>query len=165
MSRYYEKKFFEKLMTLEGDKLTNTANDNGGLTHFGLTQKDNPTIDVIHITPQQANDYYYKEYYQRYKIETIENDILAFQIFQLYVNFSPSTATRILQKAINSLCGEKIDEDGLFGEKTLSRLNNERLIQKIMFEQIRQYSKRVKEQPNQIDFLVGWVNRAILSTI
>ena len=79
--------------------------------------------------------------------------------FDMVVNMGQRRAVKILQKAYNSK-GCKLVVDGLIGRKTIAaskKIDNSRLkVFRILF-----YTDLVERKPKLMDFIVGWLRRAM----
>lgn len=121
----------------------NRKSDRGGPTNKGITQttynsyrrsKELPTADVRDITQQEIEDIYYNNYYKASGADQIENPRLALYVFDTAVLHGVYGAKQMLKKSGGDL------------EK---------------FEQIRResYYKDVEKNPEQKEYLQGWLNR------
>lgn len=121
----------------------NRKTDRGGPTNKGITQvtynsyrrsKDLPTIDVKNITQQEVEDIYYNNYYKASGADKIENPRLALYVFDTAILHGVYGAKQMLKKS-----GGDLDK----------------------FEQIRRdsYYKDVEKNPEQKEYLKGWLNR------
>jgi lysozyme family protein len=81
--------------------------------------------------------------------------------FDTFVQHSPTTATKLLQRAVNA-AGRAIPIDGKMGIGTLTAINaiNGKVLRGKLL-QVREdyYKNRVQNDPSQQRFLAGWLNR------
>ena len=121
----------------------NRKTDRDGPTNKGVTQttynsyrrsKNLPTKDVKEISQQEVEDIYYNNYYKASGADKIENPRLALYVFDTAILHGVYGAKQILKKSGGDL------------EK---------------FEQLRRehYYKEVEQNPEQKEYLQGWLNR------
>jgi lysozyme family protein len=116
---------------------SNHERDPGGRTKYGITQKswssyrddqvlmgadpDGLPADVFAITPTQAEEVYYENYWMAPRLNLIEDKHVAAEVFDSGVNCGPVSAVWFLQGAIN-FCRKpdwnRIQEDGHLGPET-----------------------------------------------
>ena len=168
------------LLRFEGG-LSDAPSDRGGLTNYGITQatfdawnvgRDRPRVSVRTITDAEVREIYRELYWvpsgaHRFVGETFT---LSFTLFDGAVNFGVPQGTRFLQRAINNYTrgGEKLSEDGIFGQKTEAAarsLKPRALVEEIVRLRIEYRMEIVKRNPSQAKFLSGWLSRdSALST-
>jgi lysozyme family protein len=105
--------------TLEGGYKTYTdPNDIGGKTRAGIASKYYPNLDLEAMTEDEIDEFYFKEWYS--KVERISWEPLKDFIFCTGINTGMRPIIRLLQITLNQLDigGEKISEDGLYGNMT-----------------------------------------------
>ena len=176
-------------------KLENLG-DGAGLTFMGLTQEDDEKLLPGGMTIQELaaiyldgneefheyaldmiTDIYYHEYWLVNKInagyDNIESYKIACRLFDFGVNRGPIPAVTALQKACNALMpsGVEIAEDGLFGSKTLNRVNSlirtygeNKLYNAFVYQCRKQYSGLLESRNEQVrqtaqNSYQGWINR------
>jgi lysozyme family protein len=158
------KKFFEQMLENEGG-YSDDPEDPGGKTFWGITEKNYPSqykqIKNLYDSGKKelAKDmvmrFYHKEFYY-ILYDRIEDEFIAFKIFDLGVNLGQIRAVILLQESLKSL-GFNIKADGVFGEATLKAVNEadrEELYQKYI-EKVGNYYYSL-EKPR---FIKGWINR------
>lgn len=102
-------------------------------TNMGITQDTLANFNRAHphlkidkniknISREDAKLIYKLDYYDQYRIEEIDNPIIARTMFHMFVNSSPAGMANIVQNSVNSL-GEKIDVDGTIGSMTIGAIN------------------------------------------
>lgn len=102
-------------------------------------------------------DYYYDVYWKPYKLNKLNSQHVADEIYVFGVNVGMKKAI----KAAQELAG--VDVDGSVGPDTLNALNG---LSASMFdrefddEEIEYYKKIVDAKPEKARFLKGWINRA-----
>jgi len=110
------------LVPLEGDKLTDIADDAGGLTRYGISKVMHPEVDVANITLQDAYKWYEQNYWDRYQLSRIDSQEIANKLMSFLINENPTTVIHCLQRAV-SRCGGFVKEDGILGPNTIYFLN------------------------------------------
>jgi len=100
-------KFLTLLLQLEGGEV-NDPLDKGGHTKLGVTQatftdwlikNKKPTKSVKEITPTQAQDIYFDNYYKR--VDFIEDELCHYLMFDLAVNSGPGRVKTCIQEVSN----------------------------------------------------------------
>ncbi len=80
--------------------------------------------NVKDLKEEHVKKIIFEEFYQKYKIDQIQDDAIAFALFDGLINTSPKNPVLWMQKAVNKVHGKKIiSEDGIIGEKTVEALN------------------------------------------
>ncbi len=111
-------KIFQKALVrtkLNEGGYINHENDRGGETNMGITKKYYPDEDIKNLTRERATMILYKDYWLKYKINTLPIEISDI-VFDNAVVQGQSTAIKNLQKALN------IKADGIIGPKTINAL-------------------------------------------
>ena len=133
--------------------------DKGGMTKYGISKRSYPDVDIENLTKAEAVQIYYEDYWKPSKADNLNDDIQN-TYFDMVVNMGQGNAVKVLQRAINSLDGSKIDVDGVIGPQTIShahKLNKKRL----QAYRCLYYSGVVLRDPTQKKFYYGWWKRAI----
>lgn len=105
-------------------------------TNMGIRQdtldrfkKNHPNLssnypnDVKFLNKNQAMQIYKRDYFEPYKIGDIKHKPLQETMFDSFINHSPKGPAVWAQQAINKNTNIKVDEDGIFGNRTVSALN------------------------------------------
>lgn len=142
-------------------------NDRGGPTNFGITidtlsswrsQKCTAT-DVKNLSVQEASDIYKAKYIVAPGFGYIADIKLRTALADFGVLFGPVTATLSLQQIL----GVKVDGD--LGSKSLAAANGrtdiQHVINQLSGDRIVRHAKFVGRHPEEVEFLLGWVNRAL----
>jgi lysozyme family protein len=130
-------------------------NDPGGLTRYGITQRNYPDLDIKNLTRNQAIEIYFRDYWSKMNIVDISDENLTLQIFDMGVNAGIRTAIKIIQRIV------KAKADGIIGNKTISLINNYHGDLTDLYKQERKkyyFSLARKKSELQV-FLGGWLNR------
>ncbi|MCE5230279.1 hypothetical protein LLG95_11880 [bacterium] len=174
--------------TYEFEKgLDNHPADPGGLTNDGLTMDDLNELgltgggdvdhdgdidheDLLKLSDAEKRYAYKLLYWDRLKLDQIENQTLAMKIFDAAVNLGLAGAGRIVQRACNAFAASlgirympPLKVDGDIGPKTIARVNQlgrDELAGVIAAEQAGVYRLIVARRPESRVFLAGWLRRA-----
>ncbi|MFQ6739193.1 MAG: glycosyl hydrolase 108 family protein [Alphaproteobacteria bacterium] len=141
-------------------------------TNVGITQ---PTLDkynadhpdfyfpdnVKDLTGEQAQQIYGEDYYDKRRIDEIENKRIANAIFDMGVMSNFNNVGKIVQETLNNSMNANLTIDGKIGDNTIDVLNN------ISDNKIDDFMQKLKE--NRIKYLqslsgwdkygCGWTNR------
>ena len=145
-------KAFAILMQQEGGvTITNTRNDKGGLTKYGIAQASHPGIDIANLNEDQAMKIYLNEYWQPSHCGELKAE-LQYIHFSCAVNCGVGSAAKILQRA------SKVKDDGLIGPATIGAAQSIS-IQDYAIEWNMHYKAIVENDASQSVFAKGWQNR------
>ena len=151
--------------------------DPGGATNFGISLRfllglddqlqydydgdgDVDADDIKALTIGDAHVIYEKEFWHPL-YDAISSQMIATKLFDMAVNMGTRQAVKIIQ--LSMLRHAALSVDGIFGNKTLSAINNQQagfLIDDISAEQAKFYFKLVDKRPARNVFLLGWLRRA-----
>lgn len=107
--------------------------DPGGETKWGISKQYHPELDIKNLTPQQATEIYYNEYWLPAKCPDLSYPICVV-VFDTAVNMGVTTALSYLKRTGNNV-----------NEYITTRRQG--------------YVERVKKDPVKQRFLAGWLNR------
>jgi len=143
--------------------------DKGGATNFGITLRTyqlaypNATKeDLRNLTLGEAATFY-EAYYDKFKVDAYPESIRDI-VFDLFVNHSPKTAAKIIQRALARM-GAPITVDGQIGPQTLSAADVAATHAPKEFRtalnDTRQehFDKLIAKDPSQAVFKKGWKRR------
>lgn len=156
---------FEKLMIMEGE-YSNHGADKGGKTMYGISQRTYPDLDIKSLSKDKAKEIYRKDYWEPLRLDEVHSQLTANNVFEIAVNMGIFWGAKILQEAVNIISWQDIAEDGRVGPVTLAAANlmDEKLLYKTMEGlQFERYHNIVKNEPNQKQFLKGWINKRVFS--
>lgn len=106
----------QKVLVDEGGLINDPRNDpNGGLTNFGISQKQNPDVNVATLTRDEAIAIYKARYWELSGADRTPWP-LSFLLFDSAVNQGVVTAVTLLQKALG------VSADGRFGPATVAAI-------------------------------------------
>ena len=153
---------------------SNDAEDRGGRTNLGISEavfEDALRRDIISgisdirfLTIAQAKAIYKADYWFPIKLDMIQNQEIAAEIFDTAVNMGRSRAIKIVQESLNFL-GEKLDVDGIMGNLTLVAIQKwinkdvRALFVCLNGFQFMKYVDIVRNDSSQIRFSRGWTKR------
>ncbi|MCR4341660.1 MAG: hypothetical protein NUW01_17430 [Gemmatimonadaceae bacterium] len=152
---------------------SNYANDRGGATKFGVTQKTlsawlgRPVSvdEVRNMEEATAREIYERDYYTGPRIDTLPEQIRPL-VFDCAVNHGPRQAIKFVQRVINLAGFGPVSVDGALGPKTREAANLAQsemgpLFNDAILEERRNFYRLiVARDPSQEVFLKGWLARA-----
>lgn len=161
----YHEWFEEAFKTVIGHEggYVNNPNDKGGETKYGISKRSYPSLDIKNLTLDHAKYLYYNDYWVKNKCNIISTYYTAEKLFDLSVNMGCKQAAIVLQRALRSVLGKELTEDGIVGlntTNTLLKAPEDRLITALRSEAAGFYRLIVQKDPTQKEFLNGWLNRA-----
>ena len=142
---------------------SNDPSDSGGATDHGITQREltawcqlhgSPAIDVRQMTDATIQTIYQQQYWQP-NCDPLPKGT-DYITFDMNVNMGPTQGTRLLQRAL------KVSADGHFGVVTMAAAmaaDPNVLIPAVSDEKIAFYKELEREQPKDVKFDRGWMNR------
>lgn len=167
----------------------NDPDDNGGETYKGISRKWHPDWtgwSIIDVYKQSHSlktgdtisgetlaklvmEFYQLKFWDSNRLDEINDQDIANEIYDTGVNMSYKTAAKILQEALNLLnrnCKDypDINVDGMIGKATLDIVNNHKypraIVKTLNVLQGARYVDLCKHDPNQEKFFRGWLMRA-----
>ena len=148
----------------------NDKNDRGGETKYGITAPfmedfkyalpGGKTKPVKDLTVDDAKKLY-KALWDRYNLGCVRDKNVAYVIFDYMINTFYHTVAKRVQKILNTQ-GAALKVDGRIGEKSLNAIHNSDykwLIDEILKNRQYYHRKDVNENPVQLKFYAGWMNR------
>ena len=150
---------FEKAMITvfrtEGE-CSNDPDDAGGYTCYGISQKNNPEVDVRNITRADAERIGYNKYYVKYNMNTLPDNLRG-NVFMLGWASGPATAVKKFCKFLKIPERTKIDENIVSAATSYpGDIHND-----FLDDQQNWYIQASKKGNNK-KFLKGWMNRVQL---
>ena len=157
---------YKKTLGAEGwFKLTNIPGDAGGQTYAGISRRANPSwegwknIDRGQSVPESMVSTFYKAtYWDAVFGDDIADQHSAESLYDFAVNGGGSTARVLAQKSAG------VNDDGIFGPVTIAAINSmdpKLFTARFALYKIDKYRKIVQRSPEQVKFLLGWINRTI----
>jgi lysozyme family protein len=136
----------------EGGYVSDPA-DPGGETHWGISKRAYPNLNITDLTKEQATEIYRRDFW---RFDGIENQAVATKIFDAFVNMG-HTAIKILQKLLGATV------DGNYGPQTERLVNAEdpaQLLSRYRIVLAQHYIEIAEKNPAEAKFLQGWLKRA-----
>ncbi len=159
----------ERTLGHEGGYVNNPA-DKGGETIWGITKataEANQYKGSMKDMPLAfAKAIYKKEYWDKLKLDEVNNQVIAEIAFDIGVNAGIGIASKKLQEMINFMTTNNIDVDGKIGPETIKRLNeidtkseNERAVLLLSTLQGEHYLECMRNREANETFSLGWLRR------
>jgi lysozyme family protein len=138
---------------------TNNPKDRGGLTKFGIDKRSHPDEDIENLTYDRAVQIYKEEYWDKGKCDDMEWPLCLVHMDGV-VNTGIGQQTKFLQR----VCGTK--DDGGYGPNTKKAMlaaceKKGALAVSLEIIEMREafYHKIVEVNPDNEEFINGWLNR------
>ena len=162
-------KALERTLQNEGGYILETvAGDKGGQTYAGIARNIFPhwegwsLIDSGDLTSaslkKDVQEFYRTQFWNPIQGDNIQNDEIAFSVFDFAVNAGIKTSVRAAQVAIAQT------PDGILGTGTLAAINRALAPEFIILftlAKIARYVNICNKNREQSKFLLGWLNRAL----
>lgn len=156
---------FERMIRDEGGfVLHNVPGDRGGQTYAGIARNMHPkwpgwaAIDAKNDpSAQLVYDFYRSNFWDDIRGDQIENQAVASDIFNFYVN--TGRPAKVLAQIVAG-----VTPDGSFGPRTVAAINTldpEKFVLAYALSKITRYRDIVQRDRTQIKFLLGWLNRTL----
>lgn len=157
-----------KTVLMHEGGFSNAPEDSGGPTRYGITQADYTAYlkrpatiaDVQNMPLADAMAIYKSKYWDQMQLDAITNATIATVIMDQGVLRGTGTIIKTVQ---NALKFPPLECDGLIGPQTIAAINNfpdsKLLATNILFLCQAAYIQICVNKPNQLAFLMGWVNR------
>lgn len=107
-------KLIDRVLAHEGGYVWD-RNDPGQETHWGISKRAHPNLDIKRLTREQAVEIYRTDYWNRIQGDKLPAG-LAFQVLDAAVNHGVGNAVRWMQRAAG------VTDDGIIGPVTLAAL-------------------------------------------
>lgn len=107
----------DRILGAEGGYV-NDPRDPGGETNWGIAKRSHPTVDIKHLTKEQAVAIYRRDYWQAVEKLGLP-DGLAFQVLDAAINHGMGNAVRWLQLALG------VGADGVVGPVTVAAIRRD----------------------------------------
>jgi lysozyme family protein len=107
---------FQMVVGHEGG-ISDHKDDPGGLTKYGITSRDYPSLDIRNLTLNQARRIYKSDYWDKIHGDDLPGRVAAL-VFDSAVNQGVSRATKLMQRAL------QVQVDGVIGKNTLTAAEN-----------------------------------------
>ena len=146
---------------------TDHPDDRGGPTKGGITlstlcswrgQRKLGEKSLKNLTHDEALSILHSRYVLCNGIDKLSNTPLKYQVIDDSVLSGPFLAVKDLQKSV------QVEEDGIIGPITLNAISKKGHIivnRQLAVNRSLRLAKFVQKNPNQLVFLVGWLNRCL----
>jgi len=178
-------KALPKLLRVEGG-FADSPSDRGGMTFMGISRKHHPDWEGWSVIDQYLRagedpdtlrqnpfmlrvvaTFYRAKFWDLLRLDLIEDQAIAEELFDSAVNCAPTRAARWLQQAMNMLSpSDLLLVDGVIGPKTLTKVNtrvrnygNVNLLKFLNGKQFRHYDELCERDPSQTANFKGWLRR------
>lgn len=143
------------ILGIETGQITNDQRDPGGLTHWGISQRAYPDLNIRSLTKDQAIGLYRSDYWTPSYAQFIADHAprLGVALFDAAVNQGSGTAIKLFQQSMG------LKSDGIFGPDTRAaamRTNDGLLPEFLGYRAVRYAESR------NHTFMRGWMNRLFL---
>lgn len=156
---------FNKLIGIEGG-YCDDPDDPGGETKFGISKRSYPAVDIRALTLDQARDIYKRDFWDTARLDEIEAQAIAEEVFDSLVNIGPRVK-KWLQQAHNLTNfwdgNHDLVIDGMIGRRTIAAINlsphPDRILKCLNGLQFRHYLEIVEQNPRVEKWFGGWLSR------
>ena len=152
----------EFVLAHEG-RYANDPVDPGGETHWGISKRSYPHIDIKNLTREEAIEIYRKDWWDKYQYHQIEDITIATKVFDFAVNMGATPAHRLLQRSLHAAGQRHVVIDGIIGPQTLTATNEadpKLVLGAIRAEAAHYYGRLIERNASLKRFEEGWTNRA-----
>ncbi len=167
----------------EGRTLVDDKNDPGGITYFGVSLRfldrtgriskyDWDDCDINHdgvidaqdirdLTPEAATRLYKIYFWDKLLMGDIQDQDVATKFLDMALPMGTYAASKCMQRAIRSAIGLKLEEDGVFGIKSLAGLNmcKPPILLSAFKSECAGYFRMIRYKGSE-NYLTGWLRRA-----
>jgi lysozyme family protein len=135
-------------------------NDSGGETKWGISKRAHPNENIKALTYNDALRIYQVQYWNRL-YDYIEDNRIAFKLYDMGVLMGVKTAVKILQRILKKYVTLKVD--GIFGNMTLTAVqtagNRDEVYNEYVVALERYFRSIAFWNPKNKKFLGGWLRR------
>jgi len=159
--------YLEVILQHEGG-LSNHSSDPGGITKYGISlrflksnkidiNKDGKidANDIINLTIDEASIIYKEYFWNKMKLDYIDNELLKLHLFDMGVNAGTKTAIKLLQRIVGA------SQDGVLGNMTASKVTSyiRDIVEDYSTARKDYYSYIISKNPKLSVFRKGWFRR------
>lgn len=138
-------------------KLSEHPDDPGGLTNYGISQREYPNEDIRNLSRKRVEQIYRQDYWDKIDGDKLPPE-LAFVMFDYAVNCGVPRAVKDLQRLIH------VEVDGVVGPKTIHALSFYSvpyLVEQVLQARGRFYLRLIDRSARYQPFFAGWIARLI----
>lgn len=133
-------------------------------TKYGIAASSYPSEDIRGLTLERAAELYRRDFWRPLRLDLVESQIIATEIFDGAVNMGVGTQARILQEAVNLAGGtaNRVKVDGVVGPATiaaLNRANPSAVYTCLIGERFARYKFLAENNPRLKQFFLSWILR------
>jgi len=135
--------------------LSDHVHDRGGKTKYGISKNAYPRLDIENLTLEEAKEIYRRDYWRPLRGDQLPL-VLAVISFDFAVNSGVHRATKALQKHVG------VRADGVVGPVTVGAARMcdiSETVPLLLQDRISFLFWLANQDPDQFQFLRGWVNR------
>lgn len=164
------KESISKTLELEGGYVDHKS-DLGGESNMGITiavaRRFGYKGEMKDIPYEVVMEIYYNNYWKSLKLDQLDDEKLAFLVYDAGVNNGIGTSTKMLQEACNWAYKKDILKiDGKIGNNTIKALNKfeDKKRIRVLFEmlKIERYVKITRARKDNVSFIYGWSKRCVV---
>lgn len=132
-------------------KVEHNPKDPGGVTKYGIDQRDHPNVNVAALTQHQATEIYRREIWDKCNCERLK---IPWDLAVMDSCVNPGfKSIRFLQQVVGTTV------DGHIGPVTIAKVNGASIDQLFEFLDLREHYYRSLPDRLKTEFLGGWLNR------
>lgn len=150
-----------RIRAVEGE-YSDLGEDRGGKTRYGISQRAYPSLDIEHLTWNEAASIYRRDFWDRMGLDELPEP-LAFKLMDIGVNMGVAAAGWIAQWALTYL-SVPVKVDGDLGPQTRAALRSYRRLEPLLAAicgvQFDRYREIVARDARQSLFAAGWAVRS-----
>jgi len=140
--------------------------DGNDETNDGIDERYHPDIEVEDLTFEEKRDIYYRHYWLRCNLVSVDSQEMADMIFDAAFHCGPATSVILAQQAHNLLFpAAPLKTDGILGPKTALALNIlarrylPGYLNALIYCRVKYYLERLAAKPSKEPNRKGWLNR------
>lgn len=137
--------------------LVKNANDPGGTTNFGISQRSYPDLNIETLTKDQALALYKRDFWDKCLVDQMP-EVLRLVFFDCAVNQGQGYAIYTIQKVLG------LPIDGIMGPKTIAAFSSFHDLD-VLTSFAKERLERYISNKNYMEFGVGWVRRLLDITL
>ena len=145
------------LILVEGGE-SRDPDDRGGLTKYGISQKQYPDLDIAALAFEQALALYKRDYWDAHQCARLPK-LVGLCLFDAVVQHNPVKAKKLIQQGLN------VKADGVIGPKTRAAAEQATVasfLSRHLSYRAMYYVSLAINRPQQKKFLRGWLRRLFL---
>lgn len=121
--------------------------DPGGETKYGISKRAYPELDIKNLTLDQAKDIYRRDFW---RFSAVLNQDVATKLLDMAVNFGPAGGKELALEALQHVRARDVN-----------LVPGPVMLRALRFVCAKKYAQIVAEKPKEVEFLNGWLWRAV----